>query len=311
MPGNSSPVSPGSSEPAMSFQFVNLTDPSDTKDQKVRRAIRSHVTKQQHQKAEQLAAARRSNSDPQLLGTLSAQVQQGRAHAASYPLSRSATSDQQSPVSPTNSSDAPSFSDTSQRPMIDVSQIYPAQWLPYLNQILENCNVVTTPIANTDCPDLTFTAKEVLQSDDAATMNLLRSVWMPFVLTDVALLHAILLFAASLFRSSMPAHAQVVDLFQLKDMAIQAMNESLSTKDSMIATMATMAQYEAFWRDADAFSTHMSGLRQFVEMRGGLSALGLDGFLERMMLAIDTNLTRTTGHDRSFALSRQSPPGQG
>ncbi|KEQ91798.1 hypothetical protein AUEXF2481DRAFT_43735 [Aureobasidium subglaciale EXF-2481] len=142
-------------------------------------------------------------------------------------------------------------------------------------------------------------------------MNLLRSVWMPFVLTDVALLHAILLFAASLFRSSMPAHAQVVDLFQLKDMAIQAMNESLSTKDSMIATMATMAQYEAFWRDADAFSTHMSGLRQFVEMRGGLSALGLDGFLERMMLAIDTNLTRTTGHDRSFALSRQSPPGQG
>ncbi|KAI5236521.1 hypothetical protein E4T42_09447 [Aureobasidium subglaciale] len=277
MPGNSSPVSPGSSEPAMSFQFVNLTDPSDTKDQKVRRAIRSHVTKQQHQKAEQLAAARRSNSDPPLLGTLSAQVQQGRAHAASYPLSRSATSDQQSPVSPTNSSDAPSFSDTSQRPMIDVSQIYPAQWLPYLNQILENC----------------------------------KSVWMPFVLTDVALLHAILLFAASLFRSSMPAHAQVVDLFQLKDMAIQAMNESLSTKDSMIATMATMAQYEAFWRDADAFSTHMSGLRQFVEMRGGLSALGLDGFLERMMLAIDTNLTRTTGHDRSFALSRQSPPGQG
>ncbi|KAG9737219.1 hypothetical protein KCU75_g17057, partial [Aureobasidium melanogenum] len=227
MPGNSSPVSPGSSDPPMSFQFVNLTDPSDTKDQKVRRAIRSHVTKQQHQKAEQLAAARRSNSDPQLLGTSSAQLFQGRAHAASYPMSRPTSSDQQSPVSPTSSSDVSSFSSTPQYPMIDVSQVYPAQWLPYLNQILEHY--------------LTFTAKEVLQSDDASTMALLRSTWMAFVMADVALLHAVLLFAASLFRSSMAAHAQVVDLFQLKDMAIQAMNENLSTKDSMIATMATMA----------------------------------------------------------------------
>ncbi|KAG9761903.1 hypothetical protein KCU73_g2159, partial [Aureobasidium melanogenum] len=297
MPGNSSPVSPGSSDPPMSFQFVNLTDPSDTKDQKVRRAIRSHVTKQQHQKAEQLAAARRSNSDPQLLGTSSAQISQGRAHAASYPMSRPTSSDQQSPVSPTSGSDVSSFSSTPQYPMIDVSQVYPAQWLPYLNQILEHY--------------LTFTAKEVLQSDDASTMALLRSTWMPFVMTDVALLHAVLLFAASLFRSSMAAHAQVVDLFQLKDMAIQAMNENLTTKDSMIATMATMAQYEAFWRDADAFSTHMSGLRQFVEMRGGLAALGLEGFLERMLVAIDFNLARTTGHERSFDPSRQSLRRQG
>ncbi|KAK5999915.1 hypothetical protein QM012_005003 [Aureobasidium pullulans] len=291
MPGTSSPVSPGSSETPMSFQFVNLTDPSDTKDQKVRRAIRSHVTKQQHQKAEQLAAARRSNSDPQLLGTSSAQISQGRAHAASYPLSRPTSSDQHSPISPTSSSDVSSFASTPQYPMIDVSQVYPVQWLPYLNQILEHY--------------LTFTAKEVLQSDDASTMALLRSTWMPFVMADVALLHAVLLFAASLFRSSMAAHAQVVDLFQLKDMAIQAMNGNLSTKDSMIATMATMAQYEAFWRDADAFSAHMSGLRQFVEMRGGLSALGLDGFLERMLVAIDSNLARTTGHERLFASSRQ------
>ncbi|KAG9553000.1 hypothetical protein KCU79_g12308, partial [Aureobasidium melanogenum] len=297
MPGNSSPVSPGSSDPPMSFQFVNLTDPSDTKDQKVRRAIRSHVTKQQHQKAEQLAAARRSNSDPQLLGTSSAQISQGRAHAASYPMSRPTSSDQQSPVSPTSGSDVSSFSSTPQYPMIDVSQVYPAQWLPYLNQILEHY--------------LTFTAKEVLQSDDASTMALLRSTWMPFVMTDVALLHAVLLFAASLFRSFMAAHAQVVDLFQLKDMAIQAMNENLSTKDSMIATMATMAQYEAFWRDADAFSTHMSGLRQFVEMRGGLAALGLEGFLERMLVAIDFNLARTTGHERLFDPSRQSLRRQG
>lgn len=123
---------------------------------------------------------------------------------------------------------------------------------------------------------------------------------MPFVMQDVALLHAILLFAASLFRSSMPKHAQVVDLFQLKDMAIQAMNGSLSTKDSMIATMATMAQYEAFWRDTNAFSTHMSGLRQFVGMRGGLDALGLEGFLERMLRAIDHHTASMTGLERSF-----------
>jgi hypothetical protein len=151
MPRNPSPVSLGPSEPAMSFQFVNLTDPSDTKDQKVRRAIRSHVTKQQHQRAEQLAAARRSNSDPQLLGTSSAQIAQGRAHAASYPSSRPATSDQQSPVSPASSSDVSSFSSTPQYPMIDVSQVYPAQWLPYLNQILENCKCTNKPLRS--CTD--------------------------------------------------------------------------------------------------------------------------------------------------------------
>jgi hypothetical protein len=27
--------------------------------------------------------------------------------------------------------------------MVDVSQIYPTQWLPYLNQILENCKYLT------------------------------------------------------------------------------------------------------------------------------------------------------------------------
>lgn len=151
MPRNPSPVSPGPSEPAMSFQFVNLTDPSDTKDQKVRRTIRSHVTKQQHQRAEQLAAARRSNSDPQLLGTSSAQIAQGRAHAASYPSSRPVTSDRQSPVSPASSSDVSSFSSTPQYPMIDVSQVYPAQWLPYLNQILENCKCTNKPLRS--CTD--------------------------------------------------------------------------------------------------------------------------------------------------------------
>jgi hypothetical protein len=151
MPRNPSPVSLGPSEPAMSFQFVNLTDPSDTKDQKVRRAIRSHVTKQQHQRAEQLAAARRSNSDPQLLGTSSAQIAQGRAHAASYPSSRPVTSDRQSPVSPASSSDVSSFSSTPQYPMIDVSQVYPAQWLPYLNQILENCKCTNKPLRS--CTD--------------------------------------------------------------------------------------------------------------------------------------------------------------
>ncbi len=133
---------------------------------------------------------------------------------------------------------------------------------------------------------------------------------MPFVMTDVALLHAVLLFAASLFRSSMAAHAQVVDLFQLKDMAIQAMNGNLSTKDSMIATMATMAQYEAFLEDADAFSTHMSGLRHSLRCAVGLRHW-TGRFLEKMLVAIDINLARTTGHERVFASSRQSPLRQG
>lgn len=154
------------------------------------------------------------------------------------------------------------------------------------------------------CVDLVFTAKEVLQCDDNFTKNLLRVVWVPFVTSDVALLHAVLLFASSLFRSSMTTHAQVVDFDKLSKMAFQAMNESLSAKDSMLATMATMAQYEAFWQDRVACSKHMSALRQFVTLRGGLPALGLNGLLERMLRAIDCQTAHAIGLERSFQTDR-------
>ena len=132
-----SPVSPATSESATSFQFVNLKDPSDTKEPNVRRAIRSHVTKQQHQKAEQLAAARRSNSDPQLTTIKSEQNVQSRAHAASFPLSMPSISGQQSPIMPSGNMNI--VGSSTQHSILDVSQIYPSEWLPYLNQTFENC----------------------------------------------------------------------------------------------------------------------------------------------------------------------------
>jgi hypothetical protein len=125
MPATSSSAS---AEPAMAFQFVNLQDPSDSKDENVRRSIRSFVTKQQHQKADKMIAARRSNSDSQL-------------QATSNPI----PSEQQRSVSPGSTSDAAlSASSPTQATMIDVSRVYPVQWLPYLNQILENCQSPNT-----------------------------------------------------------------------------------------------------------------------------------------------------------------------
>lgn len=52
-----------------------------------------------------------------------------------------------------------------------------------------------------------------------------------------------------------------------------------------------MASYEAIYGSHDTFHRHMSGVGRMLSLRGsdGLSTLGLDGFLARLLLFIDTN----------------------
>lgn len=126
------------------FQFLNFSHPSDAKGSRARRTVRSHVTKQQHQKEHAAAAARRARSYPQPDASSELEDTPGpRPHAATFPSSRPrldlseripstlSRGDVSSP-SPSPTGSSPRSSDQ----QIDPRDVYPADWHPYLPKIL-------------------------------------------------------------------------------------------------------------------------------------------------------------------------------
>jgi hypothetical protein len=65
--------------------------------------------------------------------------------------------------------------------------------------------------------------------------------------------------------------------------------------DQLIAAVVQMAAYEALFGDSVICHTHMRGLSRMVNMRGGLSTLGLDGLLEHLVLWVDANISHLIG----------------
>lgn len=144
IPGSktSSPTEP-QSKTQIDFQFLNFSHPSDAKASGTRKAVRSHVTRQQHQREHAAAAARRAKTFP------AADTEPDDAAVqvvASSPLERpvgleipvravgTASSTEGSSPSPTPSGSAsPMYRSESQ---IDLSDIYPDEWHPYLPRIM-------------------------------------------------------------------------------------------------------------------------------------------------------------------------------
>lgn len=131
------------------------------------------------------------------------------------------------------------------------------------------------------------------------TKGLLRSRFFPFIMTDPAPMHAVMLVAASHYSRVRGSRTHAIDLLQLRGMAIREINRALEdprrvTSDQLVAAVAKMASYEALFGDRDIFNTHMTGLMRLVTLRGGLPVLGLDGLLERILLWIDANATYIT-----------------
>lgn len=136
--------------------------------------------------------------------------------------------------------------------------------------------------------------------EDTEARNLLRTRFWPFVMTDPAPLHAVLLAASTHYGNNFGQRSHPVDLLQLRGMAIGAINSALedpvrSMSDQIIAAVAKMASYEALYGDRRTFNTHMTGLTRMVTLRGGLPALGLGGLLERILLWIDSNASHIAG----------------
>ena len=151
-------------------------------------------------------------------------------------------------------------------------------------------------------------AVDIPEHDGPQTKELLRSRYFPFIMTDPAPLHAVMLIAASQYSNVHGPRSHAIDLLQLRGMTIREINRALedpvrATSDQLIAAVAQMACYEALCGDRNIFNTHMTGLLRMVTLRGGLDRLGLDGLLEHILLWIDVNAAHITGSRIYFDLA--------
>lgn len=155
-------------------------------------------------------------------------------------------------------------------------------------------------------------AVDIPDIDGPDATGLLRTHFFPFILTDPASVHAVMLIAASHYGRIRGSKSHTIDLLQLRGMAISEINRALAeegrgTSDQLIAAVAKMASYEALFGDRSICNTHMQGLTRMVSLRGGLPALGLDGLLERLILWIDSNTSHITGNRLYFDKSAFPP----
>jgi hypothetical protein len=144
MPGSkaSSPQEPPRN--SIDFQFLNFSHPSDAKASRARKTVRSHVTRQQHQREHAAQAARRAQSYPEAASETDQPVPL-RHHAQTFPSQRPTTLElpaSNAAGAPTtsspeaSSSPSPQASPTSAEHTVDVSELYPTEWVPYIRPIL-------------------------------------------------------------------------------------------------------------------------------------------------------------------------------
>ena len=159
--------------------------------------------------------------------------------------------------------------------------------------LILDCRLLTTA-------DIQNVAVEIPDIDGPNERGLLRRIWFPLAMTEAATMYAVLLMAASHYCIVNPSRAALIDLLHLKARALSEINAALADPkraitDSMIGAVMKMAAYEAIFGDSAVFNAHMRGLQMMLKIRGGLSTLGLNGLLERMLVWIDLNAAHLTG----------------
>ncbi|USW48642.1 Putative fungal transcription factor [Septoria linicola] len=148
-------------------------------------------------------------------------------------------------------------------------------------------------------------AVEIADIDGPASKGLLRKVWFPMCMTSPATMYAVILMAASHYCVMNPHKASLFDLLALKARALSEINVELrrsdaGISDAVVGAVAKMAAYEAIFGDPDTFAAHMKGLQMMLKVKGGLSTLGLNGLLERMLVWIDLNACHLIGREVHF-----------
>lgn len=150
--------------------------------------------------------------------------------------------------------------------------------------------------------DIQNIAVDMTDIDGPNEKGLLRTKLFPLCMTHPSTMYAVLLMGASHFCIMNPEKGSLIDLLALKARALKEINSALAdpkeaVTDAVIMAVAKIAAYESIFGDSEVFAAHMKGLQMMLKMRGGLSTLGLDGLLERMLVWIDLNACHLTGRD--------------
>jgi len=154
-------------------------------------------------------------------------------------------------------------------------------------------------------------AVAIPELDGESDSILLKTRWFPMVIHSPVIFQVIVLFSASHYASQQSDHSLARTILSLKQLALSGLRQSLMSaslssasaaastaeriaaapvRDELIAATAKMASYEAIWGDACAYHWHMSAVEGMLRIRRhGMASLGLDGFLSRLLIFIDTN----------------------
>ncbi|RAK98605.1 uncharacterized protein BO80DRAFT_361211 [Aspergillus ibericus CBS 121593] len=265
----------------MDFVFINVKEPQDALQLAKEPEIRSHVARHQwrhvakRKRGEGLPAC----ADPNCI-TLRKRVNAQSSASDGVP----------GPVGAT----VLSFSIP--RPLgglrIDPFRSYPIAWRPFVPRLVDHYLVSMA----VDIPEL----------DLPGNRGLLRTSWFPLVMTEPALFLVIMLLAASHHATVNPQSLEIrLNLLSLRCEAVQAINKALGEQqrglnDALVGAIAKMASYEAMFGSMDDFGVHMRGLLRAVDLRGGLTSLGLNGLLRRIVVWIDRNAAFLHGSSLYF-----------
>ncbi|KAL7916557.1 hypothetical protein GGI35DRAFT_433432 [Trichoderma velutinum] len=114
--------------------------------------------------------------------------------------------------------------------------------------------------------------------------------WLPFIVSDAGLLAGIMLSACRnlvLHERQGPVdcdYAQVATMYKVE--CIRSINADIATEqcsisNASIAKALMLCSDEALCKNQAASFQHYEGMRQMIQLKGGLPSLGVEGFLSR------------------------------
>ncbi|PWY94815.1 hypothetical protein BO94DRAFT_285155 [Aspergillus sclerotioniger CBS 115572] len=262
----------------MDFVFINVKVPQDALQLAKEPEIRSHLARHQwRQHAENRSAAiakRKREGALPICGDLNCVTLQKRFNV------QSTVSDGRRGAGGTTIMSIP-IPPPLGGLRVDPFRSYPIAWRPLVPRLVDHYLVSMA----VDIPEL----------DQPGNRGLLRTSWFPLVMTEPALFLVIMLLAASHHASVNPQSPEIkLNLLSLRCEAVRAVNKALGEQqggldDALVGAIAKMASYEAMFGSMNDFGVHMQGLLRAVDLRGGLSSLGLNGLLRRIVVWIDRN----------------------
>ncbi|KAI9036351.1 uncharacterized protein KD926_002063 [Aspergillus affinis] len=176
---------------------------------------------------------------------------------------------------------------------VDPFRSYPISFRPFLPQLVDHY--------------LMSMAVDIPELDQPGNRGLLRTSWFPLVMTEPSLFLVIMLLAGSHYASVRDPSADLkLDLLRLRCETVNAINYFLQfqqkngVNDALVGAIAKMASYEAMFGSMENYSVHMRGLTRAVGLRGGLTSLGLNGLLRRIVVWIDRNAAFLHGSSLYF-----------